>query len=104
MPMHMKNGKDCDDVTFRREEHAVREIANERSPGAFFNSRKLKRILQESREDPIDLPLKAETEISTLALVSKRRLEDLELGLRRDVEAPHSPSSAEASQQLFADF
>ncbi len=102
--MHMKNGKDCDDVTFRREEHAVREIANERSPSAFFNSRKLKRILQESREDLIDLRLKAETEVSTLALVSKRRLEDLELGLRRDVEPPHSPSSAEAGQQLFADF
>ena len=59
------------------EEHAVREIANERSPSAFFNSRKLKRILQESREVLIDLRLKAETEVSTLALVSKRRLEDL---------------------------
>ena len=96
--MHMKDGENRDDVAFRRKEHAVREIANERPPTAFFNGRKLKRILLESREEPIDLCLKAKAEVSALALVSKCRLENLELGLGRDVEPPHSACSAEAGQ------
>jgi hypothetical protein len=55
-------------------------------------------------EDAIDLRLKAEAEALTLALVSKRRRENLEVGLGRDVEAPHLTNSAETRQQLLADL
>jgi len=41
---------------------------------------------------------------SARSLVSKRRLEDVELGLRRDLDPPHSASAAEAGQKLFADL
>ena len=56
---------------------------------AFINFRKLERILEESRENGTDLSLKPEAEASALALVSKRCLENLELGLGRDVEPVH---------------
>src|SRR3977135_759022 len=65
------------------------EMADERPPSAFFDLRKLKGILQHSREQAIHVRFKPESEAWALALISKRRLEDLELGLRRDVEAPH---------------
>lgn len=91
-------------VGFRGEEHTVREITHQGPPNVLLDDGNLKRILQESGEDGIDLRLKAEAETRTLALVSKRRLEDLELGLSRNVEPPHLPNSAEASQQLLADL
>jgi hypothetical protein len=89
---------------FHREEHPVRKLANECPPSAFFDLRKLERILEDSRKDAIDLRFEAEAEVSALALVSKRRLENLELGLRRDIEPPHLPSGTEAGQELFADL
>lgn len=102
--MQMQHREHCYEVRFGREEDAVREIANERAPSALFYGRTLKRILDESREDCVDLRFETETEALTLALVPKRGLEDLELGLGRDVEAPHSAFGAEAGQQLFADL
>ena len=45
--------------------------------------------------------LKAEAEASTLALVPKRRLEDLELGLGRDVEPPHSSEWFEGGSEAL---
>jgi len=94
--MHMKDGENGDDLAFHHKEDAVREVAHERPPSAFFNCRKLKRILNESREDPVDLLLETEAEIGALALVSKRRLKNLEFGLGRDNEPPHSACSAES--------
>src|SRR2546425_4229446 len=58
------------------EEHPVGKIANQRASGVLLDERKLERILQEAREDRINLRLKAEAEALTLTLVSKRRLED----------------------------
>lgn len=104
MPMQMQHGEHRNEIRFCREEDAVREITNKCSPSIFFNGRKLKRILKESREDRIDLRLEAEAEARTLALVSKRRLKNLELGLGRDVEPPHLADGAETGQQLLADL
>jgi hypothetical protein len=100
----MKHGYHRNEVVLRDEEHTVREIAKECPPSAFLDLRKLERILEQSRENGIDLRLKAEAEASTLALVPKRRLKNLELGLERDVEPPHLTSSAETGQKLFADL
>ena len=47
---------------------------------------------------------KAEAEVSALTLVSKRRLEDVELGLRRDIEPPHLASGTQAGEKLFANL
>src|SRR5919197_2649420 len=99
--------QDCEhrnQVRFRREEHTIRKITNQSAPDVFLDDWKLKRLLHESGEDRVDLNLKAEAETLTLALVSKRRLENLELGLRRDVEPSHSANGTEARQQLFADL
>ena len=41
---------------------------------------------------------------NALPLVSKRGLENLELGLGRNFEPPHSASSAKAGQKFFADL
>ena len=43
--MQVEDGQDRNQVVCRREEHAVREIANEGAPGAFFDGRKLKRVV-----------------------------------------------------------
>jgi hypothetical protein len=91
-------------VRFRRYEHPVRKIANQGAPHVFLDDPELKRILQQSGEDRIDLRLKAEAKALTLVLVSKGRLEDLELGLRRDIEPSHSANGAETRQKLFADL
>jgi hypothetical protein len=101
--MQMQHREHCNEVRVGREEGAVREIANERAPSALFHGRKLKGILEESRENRIDRRLEPEPKARTLALVAKRCFKDLELGLGRDVEPPQSPCSAEAGQQLFAD-
>ncbi len=100
----MKDGEHRDQVIFRSEEHAVRKIANECAPSAFLDLRKLERVVEKAREHGIDLNFKPETEAGALALISKRRFENLELGLRRDVEPPHLASGAEAGQKLFADL
>lgn len=98
----MKHGEHRNEIGFYREEDAVRKIANECPPSPFLDLRELERITEHSREHAIHLSLKTEAEASALALVSKRRLENLELGLGRDGEAPHSASGAEAGQKLFA--
>jgi hypothetical protein len=59
-------------------------------------------MLQESGEDRSHLRLEPKAEALPLAFVSKRGLEDLELGLRRHVESPHSANGAKVGQQLLA--
>src|SRR5437867_13430784 len=98
--MQVQHGEHRDHVRVDREENPVRKIVNERSSSAFLNGRKLKRILAESRKDRVDLGFEAEAETRALALESERCFEDLELGLGRDVEPPHSAKRAKASQQL----
>lgn len=62
MPMQMQHREYGDDVRFRQEEDAVRKIVQQCAPGAFLNGGKLKRILDESGEHPVDLRLEAEPE------------------------------------------
>ena len=104
MTAQVQDGEHRNQVGFRREEHTVRKITHQGPPNVLLDDWNLKRILQESGENGVDLRLKAEAKTLTLALVSKRRLENLELGLSRNVEPPHLPNSAEASQQLLADL
>jgi hypothetical protein len=104
MAMQMKHGKHGNKVVFNGKEDAVRKITNQSAPGALVNLRKLERILEDSRKDGIDLRFEAEAEVSTLSLVSKRRFENLELGLGRNIELPHLACSAEAGQKLFANL
>ena len=104
MTAEVQNREHRDQVCLRREEHPVRKITHQSAPNFLFDNGKLKRILQDSGEDRIDLRLKAEAQARTLSLVSKRRLEDLDLGFRGDVEPPHSANGAEAGQQLLADL
>jgi hypothetical protein len=82
----------------------ILKITYQGTPNAVLDDRKLERILQKPGEGRIDLRFEAEAETLTLALVPKRRLEDLELGLGRNVEPPHLPDGAEARQQLLADL
>jgi hypothetical protein len=96
--MQLQHAEYTNEVYVGRKEDAVREIAEERSSSAFFHRRKLKRILENSREHRIDLRLETEPKAGTFALVTKRRLEDLELGLGRDVETPHSANSANGAE------
>jgi hypothetical protein len=102
--MHVKHGEHRNEIGFQCEIHGVRKDANDCSANAFLNDRKLKGVVDESREDGIDLRFEADTEANALALVSKRGLENLELGFGRDIESPHSASSAKASQKFFADL
>jgi hypothetical protein len=81
MPMHVKYGEHRNEIGSQCEIHGVRKDANDCSANAFFNDRKLERIVDESGEDGIDLRFEADTEANALALVSKRSLEDLDLGL-----------------------
>jgi len=104
MTPQVKDREHRNQVGFRRKEHPVRKVANQSAPNVFLDDRKLKRIFQEPGQDGIDLRLESEAEARTLALVSKRRLEDLELGLRRDVESPHLANGAEVRQQFLADL
>jgi len=104
MAMQMKYGEHGHEVVVNGKEHAVRKITNEGAPSAFVDLRKLERILEDSRKQGIDLRFEVETEVCALTLVSKRRFEDVELGLRRDLDPPHSASAAEAGQKLFADL
>ena len=104
MSAEMQHGEYRDVVGLCREEDTVREITNERSANAFFDSWKLKRTIEESRENRTDLHLEAKAEASTLALISKRRFKNLELGLGGDVEPPHSANGTKAREQLVADL
>lgn len=81
MPMQVKYGEHRNEIGFQCEIHGVRKHANDCSATAFLNDRKLERIVDESGEDGIDLRFKAATEANALALVSKRSLENLDLGL-----------------------
>lgn len=87
-----------------RKEHRVREIADQRSPRPSPCLGKLQGILDQSRENGTDPGLKAEAKPGTLAFVSKRRLEHLEFGLGRDIEAPHLRSRTEAGEEFLADL
>ena len=102
--MHVKYGEHRNEIGFRCEIHGVRKNANDCSANAFLNYGKLERIVDESGEDGIDLRFEADTEANALALVSKRGLENLELGLGRNFESPHSASSAKARKKFFADL
>jgi hypothetical protein len=102
--MHVKYGEHRNKVGFQREIHGVRKHANDCSANAFLNYRKLEGIIEESSEDSIDLCLKADAETNALALVSKCGLENLEFGLGRNFEPPHSASSAKAGQKFVPDF
>ncbi len=102
--MHVKYGEHRNEIGFRCEIHGVRKNANDCSANAFLNYGKLERIVDESVEDGIDLRFEANTEANALALVSKRGLENLELGLGRDFESPHSAGSAEPSKEFVADL
>jgi hypothetical protein len=104
MTAQVQDGEHRDQVPCCREEHPVRKIANQGAPGVLLNDGKLKRTLHEPDEDGIDLRLEPEAQARTLALVSKRRLEDLELGFRGDVEPPHLANGAEAHEQLLTDL
>jgi hypothetical protein len=81
MTTQMQDSHHGNQVRFRREEHSVRKITNQGAPNGLLDNGELKRIVQKSREDRVDLGLESEAEALTLALVSKRRLENLELGL-----------------------
>ena len=102
--MHVKYGEHRNEIGFQCEIHGVRKNTNDRSANAFLNDRKLERIIDESGEDGIDLRFEADTEANALALVSKGGLENFELGFGRNIEPPHSASSAEAGQKFVADF
>ena len=104
MPTQVQHREHCNQIRLGREEHPVWKITHQAAPNLLLDDGKLKRIRQDSGEDRIDLCLKAEAEALTLALVSKCRLEDLELGLGRDVEPPHLANGAESGQQLLADL
>ena len=65
---------------------------------------KLERIVDESGESGIDLRFEADTEANALALVSKCGLENLEFGLGRNFEPPHSAGGAEPGKEFVADF
>ena len=71
-------------MVFHGKEHAVRKIRYEGAPSALVDLRKLERILEDSGKQGIDFRFEVEAEISALTLVSKRRLEDVELGLQRE--------------------
>jgi hypothetical protein len=77
----VQDGEHRNQVRFSREEHTVRKITNQGAANVFLDDWKLKWIVPESREEGIHLRLKAEAQALTLALVSKRRRENLELGL-----------------------
>jgi hypothetical protein len=94
--MHVEYGEHRNEIGFQREIDGVRKNANDCSANAFLNYRKLERIIDESGENGIDLRFEAGTEANALALVSKRGLENLELGLGRDFEPPHLAGGAEA--------
>ena len=79
--MHVKYGEHRNEIGFQCEIHGVRKNANDCSANAFLNDRKLERIIEESGEDRIDLRFETDTEANALALVSKRSLENLDLGL-----------------------
>jgi hypothetical protein len=104
VPTHVKYREHGDEIGFQGEVHGVRKDANNRSANAFVNYRKLERIVDESGEDGINLRFEADTEANPLALVSKRGLENLELGLGRDIEPPHSACGAEPGKEFVADF
>jgi hypothetical protein len=104
MPMHVKYGEHHNEIGFHCEIHGVRKNANDRSANAFLDYWKLERIIDESGEDGIDLRFEAYAKANALAFVSKRGLEDLELGLGRNIEAPHSADSAKAGEKFFADL
>ena len=102
--MHVRYGEHHNEIGFQCEIQGVRKNANDCSANAFLNDRKLEWTIDESGEDGIDLRLEADTETNALAFVSERGLENLELGLGRNFEPPHSASSAKAGQKFVADF
>ena len=102
--MHVKYGEHRQEIGFQCEIHGVRKNTNDRSANAFLDYWKLEGIIDEPGEDGIDLRFEAYAEANALAFVSKRGLKDLELGLGRNIEAPHSVSSAKAGEKFFADL
>lgn len=87
------------EVVFNGKEDAVRKIPDEGAPSALLDLWELEWILEDSREDGIDLRFEAETEINAFPLVSKRRFENLELGLGRNIETPVMSGNSAASRE-----
>jgi hypothetical protein len=79
--MHVKYREHHNEIGFQCEVHGVRKNANDCSANAFLNDWKLERIVDEPGEDGTDLRFEADTQADALALVSKRSLENLNLGL-----------------------
>jgi hypothetical protein len=51
--MHVKHGEHRNEIGFQCEIHGVRKDVNDCSANAFLNDRKLKGVVDESREDGI---------------------------------------------------
>ena len=71
--MQVKCGEHRDHLIINGKEDAVWEMSNERPASAIFDFRELKGILQQSREQVVDIRFEPESETWALALVSKRR-------------------------------
>jgi hypothetical protein len=82
MSMQMKDREYRDDVLIHGKEDTVRETAHECSPSAWIDFAELEGIPEDPVEYGVDLSIESKPETRPLALVPKRRLEDLELGFR----------------------